>query len=63
MNDRQTIGGYSKLGSVLSVDLWKLGQCRTGSQLRFETLAQETAVEVLRTAIEAREAVELKESR
>ena len=63
MNDRQTIGGYPKMGSVLSVDLWKLGQCRTGSQLRFETLAQETAVEVLRTAIEAREAVELKESR
>ncbi len=62
MNDRQTIGGYPKLGSVLSMDLWKLGQCRPGSQLRFETLAQETAVEVFRTAIEAREAVELKES-
>ena len=63
MNDRQTTGGYSKLGSVLSVDLWKLGQCRPGSLLRFETLAQETAVEVLQTAIESREAVALKEFR
>ncbi|MDP6903197.1 MAG: biotin-dependent carboxyltransferase family protein [Verrucomicrobiota bacterium] len=63
MNDRQTIGGYPKLGSVLSADLWKLGQCRPGSRIRFETLALEKAVEVLQMGREAREAVELKESR
>ncbi|UTW45358.1 biotin-dependent carboxyltransferase [bacterium SCSIO 12696] len=35
LNDRQTIGGYPKLGSVYQVDLPKLAQCRPGDQVRF----------------------------
>ena len=35
LNDRQTIGGYPKLGSVLSVDLNKLAQLMPGRKLRF----------------------------
>ncbi len=45
LKDRQTIGGYPKIGSVLPIDCFKLAQLRTGSQVTFEaisiTLAQE----------------------
>ena len=35
LNDRQTIGGYPKLGSVLSQDIDKLAQLMPGRKLRF----------------------------
>ena len=34
--ERQTIGGYPKVGSIISNDLPLLGQCRPGSIIRFE---------------------------
>lgn len=34
--ERQTIGGYPKIGSVITIDLPKLGQCRPGSIIQFE---------------------------
>ena len=60
MNDRQTIGGYPKLGSVLSVDLWKLAQCRPGGRVSFKTIAIEVAEGAVRQGAEERDAVELK---
>jgi biotin-dependent carboxylase-like uncharacterized protein len=38
LNDRQTIGGYPKIGSVLSIDCAKLAQLPTGSKVRFEAI-------------------------
>lgn len=38
MNDRQTIGGYPKIGSVLSLDLAKLAQLTAGGNVRFEPI-------------------------
>ena len=35
MRDRQTIGGYPKLGTVLSVDIEKLGQAMPGQKVQF----------------------------
>ena len=35
LNDRQTIGGYPKLGSVLSLDCFKLAQAAPGTRIRF----------------------------
>lgn len=35
MKDRQTIGGYPKLGSVLPLDLFRLSQLRPGGQVSF----------------------------
>lgn len=35
MADRQTIGGYTKIGDVISVDLPKLAQARAGGLVRF----------------------------
>ncbi|KGJ96044.1 biotin-dependent carboxyltransferase family protein [Thalassotalea sp. ND16A] len=47
MNDRQTIGGYPKLGSVLSADLAKLAQCAQGATIRFEQISIEDAHNIL----------------
>lgn len=35
MRDRQTIGGYPKLGSVLSTDIEKIGQAMPGQTIKF----------------------------
>lgn len=34
--ERQTIGGYPKIGSIIAADLPELGQCLPGSAIRFE---------------------------
>jgi biotin-dependent carboxylase-like uncharacterized protein len=35
MRDAQPTGGYPKIGTVISADLWRLGQAPIGSQVRF----------------------------
>lgn len=35
LNDRQTLGGYPKIGSVLSLDCWQLAQAPAGTLLQF----------------------------
>jgi len=35
MRDRQTIGGYPKLGTVLSTDIEKIGQAMPGQKIQF----------------------------
>ena len=47
LNDRQTIGGYPKLGSVLSLDIGKLAQLLPGGILRFEAISIEQAHNLL----------------
>ncbi|WOH38386.1 biotin-dependent carboxyltransferase family protein [Thalassotalea fonticola] len=47
MNDRQTIGGYPKIGSVLSIDLAKLAQCGQGATIKFEQIKIEDAHNLL----------------
>lgn len=39
MADRQTIGGYPKIGHVIAVDLPRLAQARTGDLVRFEEIS------------------------
>lgn len=43
MNDRQTIGGYPKIGSVISLDTAKLGQLSQGGKVHFEPISMEKA--------------------
>ncbi len=38
LKERQTIGGYPKIGSVLSIDCFKLAQRKVGSYVRFEEI-------------------------
>lgn len=47
LNDRQTIGGYPKIGSVLSLDLDKLSQCKQGDSVCFEAISIEQAHNIL----------------
>ncbi|MDG2501600.1 MAG: biotin-dependent carboxyltransferase family protein [Porticoccaceae bacterium] len=47
LNDRQTIGGYPKLGSVLSLDLGKLAQLMPGGTVQFEAISVERAHNLL----------------
>jgi len=43
MNDRQTIGGYPKIGSVIPIDTAKLAQLQSGSSVQFEEISLEEA--------------------
>lgn len=44
--DRQTTGGYAKIGTVISVDLPKFVQCMPGSSIHFERISTADAVEL-----------------
>lgn len=43
LNDRQTIGGYPKIGAVSSIDTAKLGQLNQGGKVRFKPISMEKA--------------------
>ena len=60
LNDRQTIGGYPKLGTVLSLDCWKLAQCAPGAKVCFEVISLEAAQAAVEEATATREATALK---
>jgi biotin-dependent carboxylase-like uncharacterized protein len=48
MADRQTTGGYAKIGTVIGPDLKKLAQAKPGDAVRFEQVEEAAAVEALR---------------
>ena len=43
LNDRQTIGGYPKIGSALSLDTARLSQLVPGSSVHFAPVTLRTA--------------------
>ncbi|MGB2265516.1 MAG: allophanate hydrolase, partial [Akkermansiaceae bacterium] len=43
LNDRQTLGGYPKLGVIARVDLPRLCQARPGTRIRFSPVSIELA--------------------
>lgn len=43
LHDRQTIGGYPKIGNVFSGDLYQLAQLMPGARVRFAPISQEAA--------------------
>lgn len=47
LQDRQTMGGYPKIGSALSVDIGKLAQLSAGGKVRFESISIEQATMLL----------------
>jgi len=47
MAERQTTGGYPKIATVASVDLPRLAQTATGSTIRFKSISQEEAEDLL----------------
>lgn len=50
LNDRQTIGGYPKIGSVLSLDIPALTQRLPGTKVRFEAITIDEAQRQLHLA-------------
>ena len=48
MRDAQPSGGYPKIGTVIEADLWRLGQARAGSLIRFVPSTYEQAVAALK---------------
>jgi antagonist of KipI len=46
--ERQTTGGYPKPANVISADLWRVGQLRPRDTVRFQLVAMERALELLR---------------
>ena len=44
LKDRQTIGGYPKIGTVLSIDCFKLSQAKINTKISFEEISYEKAV-------------------
>ena len=42
--DRQTTGGYAKIGTVIAADLPILSQCMPGAEIQFEEISVEKAV-------------------
>ena len=46
--DRQTTGGYAKIGTIASVDIPKLVQCPPGRTIRFESIGVQEAQALLR---------------
>ncbi|NLY43323.1 MAG: biotin-dependent carboxyltransferase [Clostridiaceae bacterium] len=46
--DRQTTGGYTKIATVISVDISLLAQCKPGDKIFFEEISIEEAHQLLR---------------
>ena len=44
MADRQTTGGYTKIATVISVDIPKVAQAKPGDRIRFQQVNEEQAV-------------------
>jgi 5-oxoprolinase (ATP-hydrolysing) subunit C len=57
MAERQTTGGYPKIATVASVDLPRLAQATTGSQIRFRLVTQHQAEDLWIDRMRALEAV------
>ena len=49
LKDRQTLGGYPKIGSVLPLDSYKLSQCRAGSEVTFKEVSLKEAQQLMQT--------------
>jgi antagonist of KipI len=49
--DRQSTGGYAKIATVCSFDVWRIAQVRPGQSVRFEAVSLGDAHRLLREAI------------
>ena len=58
MADRQTVGGYPKIGTVITVDLPLLAQAKPGTQVRFIEVSIELAQELYLRELSSRKEIE-----
>ena len=45
LKERQTLGGYPKIGTVLNIDCFKLAQAKRGTKIRFQEISYENTLE------------------
>ncbi len=57
INDRQTIGGYPKIGSVIGLDIFKLTQLMAGDEVHFTPVSIEQAHNEIHLASHRRQTV------
>ncbi|MGL5312626.1 MAG: biotin-dependent carboxyltransferase family protein [Peptostreptococcaceae bacterium] len=48
LTDRQTTGGYTKIGTVITIDIPKLAQAKVGDEIKFELINIEKAQKLYR---------------
>lgn len=48
LKDRQAIGGYSKIGTVCTIDAFRMGQKRPGEKIRFKEISLEEGQQILK---------------
>lgn len=53
LNGRGTLGGYSTIATVITPDIWRLGQARPGIRLRFAAIDTGQAAAIARSALAA----------
>jgi len=61
LNDRQTIGGYPKIGSALSIDAAKLAQLKPGGTVHFTPIGQHEAHSALHLAASFQDRISISE--
>jgi biotin-dependent carboxylase-like uncharacterized protein len=49
LNERQTIGGYPKIGSIIPMDGYRLAQAQPGTVIQFTTIKMKEAISITRT--------------
>lgn len=50
--ERQTVGGYPKIATVISADLPKIGQCRPGDSVQFQAVSIDEAQRLYSSCLE-----------
>jgi len=63
LRDAQTIGGYTRIGTVISCDLDKLAQKKPGDTVIFEAVTLEEAVKIKKEWLKALNEIDLKDDR
>ena len=58
--DRQSTGGYAKIGTVISVDLAKIAQAQPGQKIRFVNVSLDLAQDLYIREIESMKALDEK---
>ena len=58
MADRQTVGGYTKIATVISADLPKLAQTKPGDRIKFKEVSLEEALSAMKENREILNAIE-----
>ena len=56
--ERATVGGYTKIATVITADLPLIGQCKAGDRIRFEEVSVETAQDLLQQEADWLEALQ-----